>query len=291
MEPAALPASESRVAAIISLLDDRSEKVSAASRDALVALGEPVLPALSASLVRAGGRRARRLRSAMAQIRFPAAEQDLLQHLHGVADLESGSLLVARLFDGGPGPEEAAAVLDAMATRVETLLAGDDEPWRQLNVLRRVLSREQRLAGVPPGRARPVHALLHGVTTRRRGMPLPLCMTWLAVARRTGIPLVGVNMPGHFLLRLDVPDKLLVFDAFHGGALVDRSTCERQLQAHQLPASRLTQLDADDTEILLRTLRNLTHLAAADGDGQLVQRCQRVLARARVRPSGGSSPI
>lgn len=270
---------------MFSLLSDASDKVVDGCVEALVRQGERVLPLVDGALPLAEGREARRLRSILARVRHRGAEAKLLNHLAGHAELESGALLVARLVDGSSEPEEATTTLDAMAERADSLLMDDSNPLRQLSVMRRVLVDEYVLRGVSPGRSKPVDALLHGATTNRRGMPLPLCIVWLLVARRLGIPLVGVNMPGHFLMRMDGADKPLVIDAYSGGAFVDQRASKKLLAAHGIKDKGIDDLHAEDREILLRTLRNLVHLAAADRDRHLALRCTRVLAlesRARM---------
>lgn len=49
------------------------------------------------------------------------------------------------------------------------------------------------------------------------GLPISLCALYLGVALRLGIPLEGLGMPGHFILRLRAslpPSDWIYFDAF-----------------------------------------------------------------------------
>ena len=271
-------ASHGQISAMVSLLSDASEKVVEGCAEALVKQGERAVPLLETRLPESSGREERRLRSVLARLRFPDIEAQLLNHLSGAAALEAGALLVARLVDGGPELGETSAILDKMADRADALLMDDGDPMRQIGVMRRVLVEEYAIAGVAPGRAKPIDALLHGVTSHRRGMPLPLCLAWLLVARRLGVPLIGMNMPGHFLLRMARPEKPLVIDAYSGGLLVDQRACRKQLAAHSMSDKDIEDLDTDDREVLLRTMRNLVHLAASDHDRYLAMRCTRLLS-------------
>jgi regulator of sirC expression with transglutaminase-like and TPR domain len=279
----AAPASEGQLQAMLSLLSDPNPKVSDGSREALVGQGEHARPTLERALATTEGRDERRLRSILAAIRFPHADEALLEHLLGGPELERGALLLARLVDGGPEPDEVAAALDAMAADVSARLPDGDDPDVAMSALAAVLVEDRQLSGVPPEHAVPVDALLHGVTAGRGGMPLPLCMTWMLVARRCGIPLVGVNMPGHFLMRLDVPGELRVFDAFRGGLPMSRAHCEQWLARFGMEGVELDSLACDDTELLLRSVRNLVNLASADDDGRLAERGTKILATARLR--------
>ena len=277
------PFDEKKTAAAISLLSDESEVVVQRCRAALVAMGEAVRPRLLDELSRVRGDANRLLRHIVAEIDGPRLEREVIEMLGGRPDLEQGSILLGRLVDGGAGPDGVAGVLDAMAERADDLLHGQREPDRVLDVLRKVLVCQEGLRGVPYEHVHLVDALLHGATSHRRAMPLPLCIVWVLVGRRLGVPIVGLGMPGHMLVRYDRPDGLLVLDPFHGGQTSDEDFWRRFLVAQGFVASDLTALDATDGEMLVRTLRNLLNLAPRDGEPVLAERCHRILRAAAER--------
>lgn len=106
---------------------------------------------------------------------------------------------------------------------------------------------------------RPQAALLHHVLRRRRGQPLSLALLALELARRLAIPLVGVNFPGHFLLRVPGADHLL--DPC-GGRRLYTHDCREWLTrlgvAQPLSAAHLQVCDA--RTLLVRLSRNLRQL-------------------------------
>ncbi|MES2821217.1 MAG: transglutaminase family protein [Pseudomonadota bacterium] len=112
----------------------------------------------------------------------------------------------------------------------------------------------------------PQAALLHRVLQSKRGQPLSLALIALELARRLQIPLLGVNFPGHFLLRAPGADHLL--DPCSGRRLYTRDCREllqRQLGAQaELNAAHLHSCDA--RSLLQRLSRNLRHLYQQEGD-------------------------
>jgi regulator of sirC expression with transglutaminase-like and TPR domain len=74
----------------------------------------------------------------------------------------------------------------------------------------------------------PENSLLDRVLARRRGMPILLAVVLLEVARRRGVPLVGIGFPGHFLVAT-ATDPPVVLDPFGGGRVVSRATLEARL--------------------------------------------------------------
>jgi regulator of sirC expression with transglutaminase-like and TPR domain len=157
------------------------------------------------------------------------------------------------------------------------------DPDRDLSALVDVLARQNGLKGARPEHAELSDVVLHGVCTRRRGIPLALCVAWVLVARRVGVPLRGVNMPGHFLLRHVRADGHVVIDPYSGGRPVREEDCRRFLAGAGYPALDVALLDASDRDMLLRTLRNLVMTAARAGQRDLAARCARILNAAAPR--------
>ncbi|WPP00720.1 tetratricopeptide repeat protein [Pseudomonas sp. HR96] len=126
---------------------------------------------------------------------------------------------------------------------------------------------------------RPQAALLDQVLERRRGQPLALALISLELARRLGIPLVGVNFPGHFLLRVPGADHQL--DPC-GGRRLYPADC-RELLARQFGAKTPLLADhlreAQGPQILQRLSRNLRQLHSShDDEIAALKDAERVLA-------------
>ncbi len=53
------------------------------------------------------------------------------------------------------------------------------------------------------------------VIDRRMGIPITLSVVYLEIAQRLDFPMVGVNMPGHFLIRPECEDVGIVVYPFN----------------------------------------------------------------------------
>lgn len=105
----------------------------------------------------------------------------------------------------------------------------------------------------------PANSFLDRVLDRRRGIPITLSVLAMEVGRRRGVGLVGIGMPGHFLVREVGGDQY--FDPFEGGITLDVEGCRRRFEQIQGPASvfhpdLLAPVGALD--ITARILANLT---------------------------------
>lgn len=104
------------------------------------------------------------------------------------------------------------------------------------------------------------NANLIRVVDRRKGLPVALGILYLHAARAQGWQCVGLNFPGHFLIRLDDEEGRLILDPFHGGRVCDAAALRELLKAmagqdvellpeHYAPVS--------DRDVLLRLQNNL----------------------------------
>jgi regulator of sirC expression with transglutaminase-like and TPR domain len=107
----------------------------------------------------------------------------------------------------------------------------------------------------------PQNSYLDKVLDRRLGMPISISVLLMEIGRRCAVPLVGVGMPGHFLVR-DPDHPELLIDAFSGGKRLDRHACARML--HSLAGAEIDLPDdmlasVGTRAILARMLANLDH--------------------------------
>lgn len=114
--------------------------------------------------------------------------------------------------------------------------------------------------------ADPRNSFLNEVLTRRVGIPISLSVLTMEVGRRLGVPLAGVGMPGHFLVRHEVDDQLL--DPFHGGRRLRPEDAEGLFRASHGPAVPFGPellAPVGRRAILVRMLANLRALYLAAG--------------------------
>jgi regulator of sirC expression with transglutaminase-like and TPR domain len=126
----------------------------------------------------------------------------------------------------------------------------------------------------------PKNSLLDQVLDRRLGIPITLSVLLIEVGRRRGVELLGVGMPGHFLVRAaDDPDAFA--DPFHQKRL-DRAGCEELFRSVHGPKPTFAETFLEPVgprAVLARMLTNLQRSFVGRGDraGALWAQCLRVL--------------
>ena len=135
--------------------------------------------------------------------------------------LDLAALLIAAHARPGLDVERQRARLDELA---------DSCPGTDLDDLVAHLFGRLGFVGNADDYYDPRNSYLPHVLDTHRGIPISLSVVTISVGARVGIPLVGVGMPGHFLVRaVDRPDRFL--DPFGRGAALDQRGCEALFHA------------------------------------------------------------
>ena len=105
------------------------------------------------------------------------------------------------------------------------------------------------------------------VIRSRRGMPITLSIVAIEVARRVGVSLTGVGVPGHFLVG-DQNDREWFADPFHGTSDLTPRDCEAMMTAMGIgPWSDRYLTPTEPRLVIARVLNNLKTTCESRGDG------------------------
>ncbi|MCW2235457.1 SirB1 family protein [Azospirillum canadense] len=113
------------------------------------------------------------------------------------------------------------------------------------------------------------NANLLRVIDRRRGLPVALGILFMHAARSQGWPILGLNFPGHFLVRMDADGARAILDPFNEGQVRTAVDLRDLLKATAGSAAELEPghyQPVSNRDVLLRLQNNikLRHLSAHD---------------------------
>lgn len=153
----------------------------------------------------------------------------------------------------------AIAILDALGAALSRAAqATSGTPEAVVIACRQVLGGTYGFRGDHEQYDHPDNSMLDLVLARRRGLPILLSVVYVEVARRAGIELAGVGLPGHFVVAHFGADPPALLDPFAGGVTVSAAAAGEAL---------LRPWDA--REIAMRMLNNL--VAAYEWRGDLTR--------------------
>jgi regulator of sirC expression with transglutaminase-like and TPR domain len=172
-------------------------------------------------------------------------------------DLEAGCWLLAKTRYPELDTVAYQARLDQMARELKERLTGRESPRATIEVCNRYFFRRLGFRGNEEDYYDPDNSYLNRVLDRRLGIPISLSAVYLLIGRRLGLPLHGVSMPGHFLLKWRATSGEFFIDAFNEGQVLHAEDC-KEMCAQMGQGFKPEHLAAATArQILLRMCRNL----------------------------------
>lgn len=156
--------------------------------------------------------------------------------------------------------DDYLAQLDRMAATLRQRLPTDPYPLKIIRAINEYLFNDLNFRGNSIDYYDPRNSFLNEVLERRVGIPITLSLVYLELANRIEFPMVGVSMPGHFLVRPTVDEMDILVDPFHRGEILFAQDCSDRLKQMFGESARLEpQYLAPITPVafLARMLTNL----------------------------------
>lgn len=161
------------------------------------------------------------------------------------------------------------AEVDTLSQRLLARLPADAGALHKVRMLHRFFFEELAFSGNVNNYYNADNSYLHQVLMTRRGIPISLAVLYIELATRAGLDASGVSFPGHFLVKLRLPQGDALIDPMSGESL-SREALEERLEpylAQVLGIERRPGLGVDllpnflasapPREIIARMLRNL----------------------------------
>lgn len=196
---------------------------------------------------------------------------DLLARGESELELDRAALLIAAEEYPAMSVTDYLAQLDALSEESRRRMTRDElfNPLACATALASHLFYEGRFTGNSKSYFDARNSFLNDVMDRGTGIPISLSVIFLEVARRLGIKLFGVGMPGHFLVKLSEDEAATYFDPFNGGRILTETNCREMIE--ELYSGRV-RFDPSflyavtKKQILSRMLHNLKNIYTTASD-------------------------
>lgn len=167
--------------------------------------------------------------------------------------------------------------VDRLSARIKARLAEDAPPLHRLRLLNQFFYGELGFGSNLNHYYDPENSFVSTVLTKRKGIPITLAVIWLELAQSMGLKASGVSFPGHFLVKIRLPNGQAVMDPVTGLSLSRDDLVERLTpfirQAHPPTDPQAVDVmlalylqSATPREIVSRMLRNLKEIYWTDED-------------------------
>jgi len=266
--------------AIVTLLSDRDERTVDLVRQTLIEIGPDAVPSLERAQVAADPLIRKQLQTVVEEIRQNDLEdrfRDYAARDEADLDLEEGAILIAQFCYPDLNSADCRNELDRLSEEIAVRLVRKDRPEEIIRQINRFLFLEQGYHGNTRNYYDPDNSCLNRVLERRTGIPISLSIVYLLIAKRLELPIAGVGLPGHFMLKYETEGGSLFLDAFNHGQILAREECVRFLlnSGYEVQPGYFTSATVRD--ILTRVLRNLVYVYGQLKDEERARRIARLV--------------
>lgn len=166
--------------------------------------------------------------------------------------------------------------VDQLLARLRRRLPAHAGPVQRLRLLNQFFFQDMGFSGNINHYHDPENSHINVVLRTRRGIPITLAILWLELAQGLALQARGINFPGHFLVKVNLPQGQVVIDPFTGQSLSREDLSER-LEPYKRRNGLVDDFDipvglylqsALPRDILARVLRNLKEIHRTQEDWQ-----------------------
>ena len=285
--------SEEEIQVLVERLDDERFAVRDKADRKLREIGKPALPALRKASGSESPEQRVRARNLVRKIQREIVRREF-ERMGKMADVdldvEHAMWAVSLFLDPELEKEEIGKELDEIAAAVRKQMGkekkpADLSPEEAMKALVFVLKEECLFTGDTTTYQHPDNSSVYRVLRRKRGLPILLSEIAVAVARRLELPVVGLGIPGRYMIKYDgrrAPDG-----APAGDIIINPFEQWREMTVRDLVFS-VPGFDADEhlqespvRLTILRIMRNMESHAMVVGRRDLreeIQACYGLLA-------------
>ncbi len=259
---------ENQIRALIRLLSDEDDRIVRTISGRLIDIGPSAVPLLQEAEIEQP-EMADRIASVLEEIRGSKLEDELAD-LASLSDdamsLEAGAFMIARYAYPALDVIRYHEELDTMAGEVRGRIGYRASGEEAVNALNRYLFTEQGFKGNTKNYYEVENSYLNCVMDRRVGIPISLSAVYLLIGQRLELPLFGIGMPGHFLVKYESDRYKIFVDCFNGGALLTEKNCARFLTEAGYGFDDKYLQRSPVRAILSRMIKNLLAIYSKSGD-------------------------
>lgn len=149
-------------------------------------------------------KRAERLRQLARAVQARRVQDELSEVVKAdTVDLLRAALLIAKLDNEELDVDAYLSEIEEMVTEIQSGIREEADEAEQLAALNDYLFRKSGFHGSRTNYYHRSNSYLNEVIDDREGLPITLSVLYMEMARRLGLKVVGVGLPGHFVVRFE----------------------------------------------------------------------------------------
>lgn len=276
---------DTKISALINLLDDPDEVVFHQVSRELLDLGEEIVPHLENVWEHSfNAIMQERIEQVLHQIQFQTVLNELRQWSKNPQKrLLEGAILIARYQYADLKEEDIYAFIDKLKQDIWLELNDNLTALEKVNVFNRIFFDLYGFRGNQKNFFSPRNSFINNVIESRKGNPLSLSILYIELAKRLNLPIYGVDLPQLFVLvytrlpkeylseEIDKEDLLFYINPFNRGKLFSYGKIKEFLAELKIEEHPRCFLPCRETTIVNRMINNLIFTYHKSGNLEKVE--------------------
>ncbi|MFT4833575.1 MAG: regulator of sirC expression with transglutaminase-like and TPR domain [Flavobacteriaceae bacterium] len=159
-------------------------------------------------------------------------------------------------------------------------------PFDQVRLINNILFNQFKFRANTKNFHSPANSMINAVLESKKGNPISLCSVYLLVSRKLDLPIYGVNLPNLFILTYQGNNNHFYINVFNKGLIFSKDDIDNYLEQLDIPRNEEYYQPCSNTQIVVRSIRNLMMSFEKLGDYQRTDELKIALNRIGESPLG-----
>lgn len=247
------------IKALISLLEDEDEHIASHVEEKIVSLGEPMIPYLEEEWESSINPEVqKKIEELIHKLQYDGLTSKFKNWKEsGATNLTEGMWLVNSYQYPDASLETINKTLDQIYYEAWLHVRTDMHPYDQVKALNHVLFKLYKFSANTKNFHSPANSMLHLALETKRGNPLTLCVIYLTIAQKLGLPIYGVNLPNLFILTYKHESFQFYINVYNKGLMLSKGDIDNYILQLNLNPVDIFYEPCSNLDIVKRALRNL----------------------------------
>ncbi len=271
---------DNEIKALISLLDDDDAEITSHVEERIRQMGSTIIPFLETEWE---GSFNPILQKRIEEIIHDLQYTSVLDRLYawkeaGAMDLLEGLWIVATYQYPDLSIDKLRQDLEQLYYDAWLKVQTDVHPADQVKSLNGVFYNEMKFAPNTKNFHSPANSMINQVLETRRGNTISLCLIYMMIAQKLGLPIYGVNLPNLFVLTYKAPNGIQFYiNVFNRGLIFSTKDIDHYIGQLNLKPAPIFYQPCSNVDIIRRMLRNLMLSFDRNGDKVRMQEVEQML--------------
>lgn len=251
---------DAAIKAMIHLLDDSDQEVVSMVEQQIRTLGPSIIPVLESEWESESLNPI--LQSKIENLIHDFQWQSVKTRLQlwkesGGMDLLEGMWILATYRYPDYSFEQLKVEMDQLYYEVWPQMREELHPMDQVKVLNTVLFEQLKFGPNSKNFHAANNSFINNVLSSKKGNPISLCVIYMWIAQKLGLPIYGVNLPNLFVLTYKHNGLQFYINVFNKGLIFNKIDIDNYIAQLNLTSNEIYYNPCSNLEIIRRVIRNL----------------------------------